>query len=130
MNKIAAGLAVAGLLILGALAGPASATGQKVTICHAAGQDGTTHYVELTISVNAVYGPGGHFNENGTPQAGHEDDYLGSCRAVPTPTPATPTPTPTPTPAPTPTPRPTPTTGGETPAPTPNLTLPPTDTGG
>ncbi len=52
----------------------------KVTICHAAGQAGTTHYVELTISRNAVFGEGGHFFENGTPRAGHEQDYLGRCK--------------------------------------------------
>jgi len=51
----------------------------KVTICHAAGRVGTTHYIELTIGYSAVFGPGGHFNENGTPQAGHELDYLGPC---------------------------------------------------
>ena len=51
----------------------------KVTICHAAGLAGTTHYITLTISRNAVFGPGGHFFENGTPQAGHEQDYMGAC---------------------------------------------------
>jgi hypothetical protein len=58
-----------------------SATTDKVTICHASGLDGTTKFETLNISVNAVYGPGGHFNENGTPQAGHEQDYLGPCKA-------------------------------------------------
>jgi len=57
----------------------ASAVDHKVTICHAARLDSATQYVTLRIGVNAVYGPGGHFNENGTPQAGHEDDYLGPC---------------------------------------------------
>lgn len=52
---------------------------RKVTICHAAGQDGTTQFVTLTIGYNAVYGPAGHFYENGTPRAGHEDDSLGAC---------------------------------------------------
>lgn len=52
----------------------------KVTICHAAGKVGADKYVTLTISRNAVYGPGGHFNENGTTQAGHEEDYLGPCK--------------------------------------------------
>jgi uncharacterized repeat protein (TIGR01451 family) len=55
----------------------------KVTICHAAGHAGTTTFVTLTISVNAVYGPGGHFNNNGTPQAGHELDYFGPCVTEP-----------------------------------------------
>jgi hypothetical protein len=54
--------------------------GDKVTLCHAAGLDGTTKYVTLTLSENAVYKEqGGHFYENGTPRAGHEDDYLGPC---------------------------------------------------
>jgi hypothetical protein len=35
--------------------------------------------VTLTIGHSAVFGPAGHFYENGTPQAGHEDDYLGAC---------------------------------------------------
>jgi hypothetical protein len=53
---------------------------EKVTICHAAGLDGTTHYETLTIGYSAVYGPAGHFYENGTTRAGHEQDYLGECR--------------------------------------------------
>jgi len=57
--------------------------GKKITICHASGQTGTTKFETLTLSENAVYSPGngGHFNENGTPKAGHEDDYLGACTA-------------------------------------------------
>ena len=67
----------------------------KVTICHAAGQDGTLKYVTLTLGWNAVYGQAGHFYENGTPRAGHENDYLGACIGdTPTPT-YTPTSTPT-----------------------------------
>ncbi|AHG87847.1 hypothetical protein J421_0310 [Gemmatirosa kalamazoonensis] len=48
----------------------------KVTICHAAGRAGTTHYIELTI---AVGGLNGHFLNNGTPKAGHELDFMGPC---------------------------------------------------
>jgi hypothetical protein len=44
----------------------------KVTICHAAGRAGTTHYVEITVGAPAQYG---HIDEHGTPQAGHEEDY-------------------------------------------------------
>jgi hypothetical protein len=51
-----------------------------VTICHAAGLDGTTQYVTLTLNANAVYGQAGHFSEPGTPNAGHEDDYEGPCQ--------------------------------------------------
>lgn len=56
--------------------------GDKVTICHAAGRDGTTHYETLTIAYNAAFGQAGHFFENGTPRAGHEQDYLGECNEV------------------------------------------------
>lgn len=62
--------------------GTASADEHRVTICHAAGLAGTTHYNTLTISENAVYGrhgQAGHFLESGTPRAGHEEDYLGPC---------------------------------------------------
>lgn len=56
---------------------------EKVDICHAAGLDGTTHYETLNISVNAL---GAHFNDNGTPKAGHEDDYMGPCQTTTTST--------------------------------------------
>ena len=71
------------------VAEPVFATpGERVTVCHAAGRDGTTHFVELTLAYPAVFGTAGHFYENGTPRAGHEDDYLGPCQ-VPTTTTAT-----------------------------------------
>lgn len=75
-------LAFAGLCgFIAAYPGPVAALvgTPKVTICHAAGRAGTTHYV--TLSHHAVYGLGGHFYENGTPRAGHEQDYLGPCHA-------------------------------------------------
>ena len=67
----------------------------KVQFCHAAGQSDTDQFVTLCDSVNAVINPGnaGHFDENGTPRAGHEQDYFGACR---TPT-VTDNPTVTPT---------------------------------
>lgn len=73
---------VSGLILVALLFATAQVVrgNDKVTICHAAGQAGTTKYVTLNISENAVYGPAGHFNENGTPQAGHEEDYLGPCK--------------------------------------------------
>ena len=52
---------------------------EMVTLCHAAGQDDTTQFVTLTIAYPAAYGEAGHFYENGTPRAGHEQDYLGEC---------------------------------------------------
>lgn len=48
----------------------------KITICHAAGRAGTTHFVELTLSAAAY---SAHFDESGTPQAGHELDRMGPC---------------------------------------------------
>ena len=42
--------------------------------------------VTLTLPYNAVFGQAGHFNEDGTPQAGHEQDYLGPCQTPPPPT--------------------------------------------
>jgi hypothetical protein len=54
--------------------GPSLDVAPKVTICHAAGLAGTTKYVEITISGNAGDTP--HLNDNGTPKAGHEQDFL------------------------------------------------------
>jgi hypothetical protein len=45
----------------------------KVTICHAAGRAGTTHYIQITLSANGL---NGHFDNNGTPKAGHELDFI------------------------------------------------------
>ena len=52
---------------------------EKVTFCHAAGQADTDHFITLTTSWNAAFGQAGHFYEDGTPRAGHEQDYLGEC---------------------------------------------------
>lgn len=113
--KIIRAAATVALALSIALAGTASAN-DKVTICHAAGKAGTTKYVTLTISHNALYGANGnagHFSENGTPRAGHEQDYFGACKTT------TPDPTPTPTPKTTPTP--------DNPTVVAKPTLPPTD---
>src|SRR3989344_4703254 len=74
-------------------------TPTTVTICHATGNGG---FVQIVTSSNAV---SGHFDNNGTPNQGHEEDLLFQGE-VPCPSP-TPTPTPTATPTPTPTPTPT-----------------------
>ncbi len=74
---VAAALTTAALV--GPTAVPVLAAEHQVTICHAAGRDGTLQFVTMTIGWNAVDGPDGHLNENGTPQAGHEQDYLGAC---------------------------------------------------
>jgi hypothetical protein len=90
MNKTLtiAAVALLGVAALGTLSpGGAGATpNDKVTICHVAGRaDDPANYITLTIGWNAVYGPGGHFNENGTPQAGHEQDTYGECEPPPPP---------------------------------------------
>ncbi len=49
----------------------------KITICHVAGRaDDPANYIEQTVSINAALG---HFYENGTTQAGHENDSIGKC---------------------------------------------------
>ena len=63
------------------------ATPDFVTFCHVAGRaEDPANTVTLTLPSNAVFGQGGHFNEDGTPQAGHEQDHLGACETPPTPT--------------------------------------------
>ena len=62
-----------------ASAGQADTT--KVTVCHATSDinaDGSQHFNELNISESAAFsnGNGGHFTENGTPQSGHEEDFV------------------------------------------------------
>lgn len=52
-------------------------TATTITLCHAAGQAGTTQYVTLTLPPAAA---ATHLDPvTGTPTAGHEDDYLGPC---------------------------------------------------
>jgi len=76
---LAAGLAASGF------AGNAREVGtdDKLTICHVAGlASDPANYITLTLPYNAVYGKNGesgHFNENGTTKAGHEQDTLGPC---------------------------------------------------
>ncbi len=100
----------------------------KVTICHATSSE-TNPYVRIVVDRHAIKG---HFYENGTPLAGHEEDiligYVADCPSPtpsvsPTPSPSaspksTPSPTPSPSPSPTPTPSvspsPSPTSGGNT----------------
>lgn len=86
----------------------------KVTICHATSSE-TNPYVRIVIDVS---GKNGHFDNNGTPESGHEDDILilgeadcpgGSQEPTSTPIPTT-EPTLIPTVDPTSTPSPTPTT--------------------
>jgi len=91
-------LAVTVALALQAVVGPAkvSAAKDEVCICHAAGQAGTTHFVTVCANRTAIFGQAGHFYEDGTPRAGHEEDYLGPCNS--------PSPEPSPEPSPSPSP--------------------------
>lgn len=45
---------------------------EKVTICHATSSE-ENPWVRIVVSENAI---GGHFENPGTPKAGHEDDIL------------------------------------------------------
>ena len=45
---------------------------EKVTICHFTSSE-TNPWNRIVTSPNAI---SGHFNNNGTPKAGHEDDLL------------------------------------------------------
>lgn len=68
-----------GLTLVLAFFQSATAAQDKITICHA---NGNGSYITLTLPYNAVFGKSeksGHFNEQGTPNAGHENDYLGPC---------------------------------------------------
>jgi hypothetical protein len=89
-------LTVAMALALQAVMGPSqvSAAKDEVCICHAAGLAGTTQFVTVCANRTAIYGKAGHFNEDGTPRAGHEQDYEGPCNS----------PSPPPSPAPSPSP--------------------------
>jgi hypothetical protein len=54
--------------------------GHTVTFCHVAGlAEDPANTVTITADEHAVFGQAGHFGENGTPNAGHEEDYLGPC---------------------------------------------------
>ena len=54
--------------------------GHTVTFCHVAGlAEDPANTVTITADEHAVFGQAGHFEENGTPRAGHEQDYLGPC---------------------------------------------------
>ena len=66
---------VAGVAIFGfqmASAAPA----EKVTICHATGGAPSDHFVELSTKALTPFGAEGHIDANGTPLAGHEQDFI------------------------------------------------------
>lgn len=91
MKRLLVGIAASVAMLV--YAAPALATDEepehKVTICHVAGlASDPANYITLTISENAVYGrngEAGHFEENGTPRAGHEEDTFGECNPPPPP---------------------------------------------
>ena len=99
-------LVLAVVLFAGSLFPTGVLAGDKITICHVAGLAGSDKTVTITADRHAIYnnGEGGHFYENGTARAGHEDDYLGACAVDPTEEPTEPPteePTETVTPPPT-----------------------------
>lgn len=143
MKKILISALVLVTVLFVANATMVNARGQeKVTICHATSSE-TNPYVEITVgSPAADLSP--HLDSNGSPLAGHEQDFLlgegEACDDVPDPTPTpevtpsatplitpspspevTPTPTPEVTPSPEPTPEPSP---SETPTATPERSDP------
>lgn len=92
------------------------AAGKKIRICHATSSE-TNPYEDIEIACNAAYGSNGnagHFDENGTPLSGHEDDLVPhdgqGCPGDPSPTPSvSPSPDPSVEPSPTPSVSPSPT---------------------
>jgi hypothetical protein len=57
----------------------------KVTVCHADGRDGTLKYSVIVVSPS---GAAAHLDPiTGTPNAGHENDVLGSDGKCPAPPP-------------------------------------------
>jgi hypothetical protein len=82
----ALGIGASAILAIALGYGSAGATnGGKVTLCH----NGHT----ITISENALKG---HFDHDGQPAVGHENDYLGECKTPPTTVPEPPTTVPEP----------------------------------
>jgi outer membrane biosynthesis protein TonB len=77
---------VAALFVLGTSA--VIAKQDKVLVCHATSSEANP-YVTLEVPANEGGYPQGHYTENGTPKAGHEDDYLGAC-PEPSPPPSQP----------------------------------------
>ena len=87
MKRIYVLLAVMGVALVAASASSATnGPPEKITICHVAGlASDPANYITLNLPPQAVYGNGGHFNEDGTTQAGHEQDSFGECNPPPPP---------------------------------------------
>ena len=73
LTRRAAAIAVSSLLVLG-LAGTVSAGEDKVTICHATSSEGNPYNAISVGNDAADWAP--HLDSNGSPLAGHEDDFL------------------------------------------------------
>lgn len=64
--------------------GTCQAPETPITICHVAGlASDPANYITLNITLASAVGVAGHFGENGTPNAGHEQDTLGACNPPP-----------------------------------------------
>jgi uncharacterized repeat protein (TIGR01451 family) len=78
--------ALAALAIAGATSARVASKPDVVTFCHVAGRgEDPANTVTLTLPYGAAFGQAGHFNEDGTPNAGHEQDHLGACSPEPPP---------------------------------------------
>jgi len=71
MKKLISTLVLATVVLLGATTVSAKQD-HKVTICHATSST-TNPYVRIVVDEHAT---AGHFDNNGTPESGHEDDIL------------------------------------------------------
>ena len=121
--KILISLTVGFIILVAGLAFTVLAHYDPVKICHATGA-GT--YQSIIVNHNAI---DGHFYNNGTPKAGHEDDilYQNAITHCPSPTPSPrPSPSPEPSPEVSPSPEPSPeaTTEAKTEQPSGNITTP------
>lgn len=66
--------------------GSCQAPSTPITICHVAGlASDPANFVTLNVTLAAAVGQAGHFGENGTPNAGHEQDTIGPCELPPPP---------------------------------------------
>lgn len=64
--------------------GECQLNGTPFTICHVAGlADDPANLVTITVAISAAIGQAGHFDENGSTNAGHEQDYVGACGETP-----------------------------------------------
>lgn len=130
MRKFLATVAVVTLLMVFAI--PVLAGEDKVYVCHATSSE-SNPWVTLPVPPTDTGYPQGHFTENGTQEAGHEQDYLGYCEGdEPSASPSfssSPSTSPQPTASPSPTVEPTSSPSAEpSSTPTPTITPEPSST--